>query len=74
MDMEKREPAATEPSARRELGDRSSYSRFSDPSIFPRFGGDDLDPPPYATDRRSDEEAACAPSLRELIALLNDGP
>jgi hypothetical protein len=30
-----------------------SYSRYTDPEIFPRFGGDEFDPPPYATDRRS---------------------
>jgi len=29
------------------------YSRYTDPAIFPRFGGDELDPPPYSTDRRS---------------------
>ncbi len=31
----------------------SGYSRYTDPEIFPRFGGDEFDPPPYATDRRS---------------------
>lgn len=30
----------------------AGYSRFTDPRIFPRLGGDDLDPPPYSTDRR----------------------
>ncbi len=29
------------------------YSRYTDPEIFPRFGGDEFDPPPYATDRKS---------------------
>ena len=31
----------------------SSYSRYTDPAIFPRFGGDEFDPPPYSMDRRS---------------------
>jgi hypothetical protein len=30
-----------------------AYSRYTDPEIFPRFGGDEFDPPPYSTDRRS---------------------
>jgi hypothetical protein len=29
------------------------YSRYTDPDVFPVFGGDEFDPPPYATDRRS---------------------
>ena len=32
---------------------RPNYSRYTDPAIFPRFGGDEFDPPPYSTDRRS---------------------
>ncbi len=49
---------------RRESRDASGYSRYRDPSLFPRFGGDELDPPPYATDRRSVEPAPHAEPRR----------
>ena len=35
------------------VGQPPGYSRYTDPEIFPAFGGDALDPPPYSTDRRS---------------------
>ncbi len=36
------------------------YSRYTDPDIFPRFGGDEYDPPPYSTDRRPNDPAPLA--------------
>ncbi len=36
------------------------YSRYTDPDIFPRFGGDEYDPPPYSTDRRPNDAAPLA--------------
>jgi hypothetical protein len=40
------------------------YSRYTDPDIFPRFGGDEFDPPPYSTDRRPNGAAPPASGPR----------
>jgi hypothetical protein len=30
-----------------------TYSKYTDPKVYPRFGGDELDPPPYVMNLRS---------------------
>lgn len=36
----------------KEILDAVSYSTYTDPRLFPRFGGDGLDPPAYSADRK----------------------
>jgi hypothetical protein len=53
------------------------YSRYTDPEIFPRFGGDEFDPPPYATGRRSTVSSPLAGGprrgiMREGLAMVVD--
>jgi hypothetical protein len=54
--MEQRSSASRPIDAARATG----YSRYADPAVFPRFGGDEFDPPAYSTDRRSTVDAATA--------------
>lgn len=42
-------------------GGTVAYCRYLDPTVFPRFGGDDFDPPPYSNGRRSTPPAGAAP-------------
>jgi ADP-heptose:LPS heptosyltransferase len=46
----------------------AGYSRYADPDIFPRFGGDALDPPPYANrENRAADAGAADAAPRENV-------
>jgi hypothetical protein len=43
-----------------------TYSKYTDPEKYPRFGGDDRDPPAYVMDLRSRGIGATIPGVAYL--------